>query len=336
MLQMGTTVVREQARGKTLSLASMIDLFIVSKEIEGKSQKTLGWYRSMLIAYADHAGQGEDVPFDELSLEGAKSFISYLQRRTSKYQNHQFRKIEDEALSPHTIHAYVRTLKAFGAWLFEEGYTTDHPFRRLKPPKLPETMIEILSEDEITRLLNAINANTPLGARQYLIVLLLLDTGIRASELCTLTMANTNLKEGYIKVRGKGKKERMVPFGSTTKKALMRYIQTYRPDPATDQVGELILTLDGTSLTYDGLAQVCKRLAVAASIPRLHLHLFRHTFAVRYLMNGGDVMTLRLILGHTTLDVTRLYLHLSESHVQVQHHKFSPVDRLDIGRRRKR
>jgi integrase/recombinase XerC/integrase/recombinase XerD len=137
-----------------------------------------------------------------------------------------------------------------------------------------------------------------------MILLLLLDTGIRASELCGLTLDNTHLNEGYIKVCGKGNKERIVPFGATTKKAIMRYLHAYRPEPATNAVKALILTFDGLEMVYAGLSQVIRRLAATAEIPRLHLHLFRHTFAVRYLMNGGDIMTLRLILGHTTLEVT--------------------------------
>ncbi|GAF82149.1 unnamed protein product [marine sediment metagenome] len=135
-------------------------------------------------------------------------------------------------------------------------------------------------------------------------VLLLLDTGVRASELCSLTLDNVALNEGYMKVTGKRSKERMLPFGTITKKALIRYISTWRLEPESDSVDEVILSVAGTPLTYAGLSKAIKRLGKRAGVPRLHAHLFRHTFAVRYLMNGGDVMTLRLILGHTTLDVT--------------------------------
>jgi site-specific recombinase XerD len=89
-------------------------------------------------------------------------------------------------------------------------------------------------------------------------------------------------------------------------------------------------------MSYYGTAQCIKRLGKRAGVPRLHCHLFRHTFSVRYLMNGGDVMTLKLILGHSTLEVTQMYLHLAEAHVRLQHHKFSPVDRLGIRTRRRR
>jgi integrase/recombinase XerC/integrase/recombinase XerD len=196
-------------------------------------------------------------------------------------------------------------------------------------------MIEILSDREIARIIQHINPNCFLGARLYLMVLLLLDTGIRASELCTLTLDNTFIEENYIKVTGKGNKERIVPFGATTKKALIRYATTWRPEPVHSDVNELILSVEGRPLSYSGLSHALKRLGQRAGVPRLHAHLFRHTFAVRYLMNGGDVMTLRLMLGHTTLDVTQMYMHLAEAHVKVQHSRFSPVDRLRLGRRRR-
>jgi len=191
-------------------------------------------------------------------------------------------------------------------------------------------VIEILSDQEIADIFAKLNPTCSLGARLYLMVLLLLDTGIRASELVGLTLANTYIEQDYFKVLGKGDKERIVPFGATTKKALLRYIHTFRPEPFHQGVDQLVLTTDGSPLTYSGLAQAIKRLGKKTGVPRLHAHLFRHTFAVRYLMNGGDIMTLRLILGHATLEVTQMYMHLASAHVQLQHHKFSPVDRLGI------
>ncbi len=144
------------------------------------------------------------------------------------------------------------------------------------------------------------------------------------------------MNEGYLKVYGKGNKERLVPFGALTKKALLKYIHSYRPETVGDDCQQVFLSVDGKRLSYNGLALVIRRLGQTADVPRLHAHLFRHTFAVRYLMNGGDIMTLRLILGHTTLEVTQMYMHLADAHIQVQHSKFSPVDRLDIGKRRRR
>lgn len=322
--------------GMDLSLITLIDLFAATKQTEGRSSKTVSWYRGMLAPFVEYVSNDDPAKLSNINIDDARDFIASLQNRTTRYENHPLTPTQQGGLSPHTIHGYVRALKAFSSWLADEGYSDEDIFARLKRPKLPRPTINILSDEEINRLISAINPDCPLGARMYVIVLLLLDTGIRASELCTLTLGNTFIDQDYVKVCGKGRKERMVPFGATTKKALIRYITTWRPEPAYDDSDKVALSVYGTPLTYDGLLQAVKRLGRRADVPRVHPHLLRHTFSVRYLMNGGDVMTLRLTLGHTTLDVTQMYMHLAESHVKVQHHRFSPVDRLAIGRKRRR
>ena len=316
-----------------IPLTDLINLFVLSKQIEGRSQKTLIWYRGHLDRFAEFATGDRPVALRDLTIAEARAFIAHLQGRTTRYEDHRLRPLKQGGLSPHTIHAYVRTLKVFGNWLHEEGYTGSHPFARLKTPKLPETMIEILTDEEIGRLIKAVNPNCFLGARLYAILLLLLDTGIRASELCGLTMSNTFLQDGYVKVLGKGKKERIVPIGNATKRSLLRYVQMFRPEPTEQAMDQFFLSVNSEPFSYNGLALAIRRLGQSADVPRLHAHLFRHTFAVRYLMNGGDLMTLKLILGHTTLEVTQMYLHLAEAHVQIQHNRFSPVDRLQIAGR---
>jgi integrase/recombinase XerC/integrase/recombinase XerD len=317
-----------------LELTAMIDLFAATKLTEGRSQTTVDWYKSMLRRFADFASNGHPAKLSELTVDAARSFVAALQSRTTRFEDHPFAPAIDGGLSPYSIHGYVRALKAFSAWLSEENFTNGDRLARLKRPRLPTPVIEILSDDELDRVFLRINPNCTLGARMYAISLLLLDTGIRASELCTLTLANTYFDSDYVKVLGKGNKERIVPFGATTKKALIRYVSLWRPTESGDSPDTLFLSTNGGQLSYSGLRQAMKRLGQRAEIPRLHPHLFRHTFAVRYLMNGGDVMTLKLMLGHTTLDVTQMYMHLAEAHIKVQHHRFSPADRLNLGRKR--
>ena len=334
---MSTKTTRMLRREKMeITLPTLIDLFLTTKKTEGRSPKTIGWYRDLLTRFATYVGNGSDARLKDVTLDDARSFVAFLQEKTTRYGDHSLRPEESGGLSTSTVHGYVRAMKAFSVWLHEEGFTSKPVFARLKRPRVTQPVIEILSDQEIAALVDAINPNCFLGARLYVMVLLLLDTGIRASELCTLTLHNTFIDDDYIKVMGKGRKERIVPFGATTKKAILRYTHTFRPEPFHGGIDELILSTDGTPLTYSGLSQAIKRLGKKAGVPRLHAHLFRHTFAVRYLINGGDVMTLRLMLGHSTLDVTLIYMHLAEAHVQIQHHRFSPVDRLQISTKRRR
>lgn len=316
-------------------LTTLIEMFCATKQTEGKSPKTISWYHSFLARFADFAGP--EARLKEFSLDQVRHYILELQNRDTRYENSPKQATKEGGLSPHTVHAHVRALKAFSSWLYEEGFTTKNTLSRLKPPKLPQTIIDILTEEEQRTILSTANPNTFLGSRLYVCLLLLLDTGIRADELCNLEMANTHLEEGYIKVMGKGSKERQVPIGATTKKAILRYVMTFRPEPVKDD--NLILSTDGYPLTYDGLRHMIERVRNKTGISRLHCHLFRHTWAVNYLIAGGDLMTLKMMLGHSRLEVTEVYLHLSQRHVAVQHAKYSQVDRLGLkrhrGRRRK-
>ncbi len=320
-----------------ITVKTLIELFLSTKSTEGRSPRTVSWYRDKLTHFDHFLSNGHDAVLPDFTLDQARAFIASLQEREERFSEHPRRKAIPGGLSSYTIHGYVRSLKAFSAWLVQEDFIPRDPLAKLKRPKGGEPMIEILSEQEIADIFNGVNPNTFNGARMFAIALLLLDTGIRASECCGLTLDSTHLDEDYVKVLGKGNKERIVPFGATTKKALLRYITTWRPTPALPMITNLFLTPEGGPMTYCALRQSLKRMGVKAGVPRLRAHLFRHTFAVRYLMNGGDIMTLRLLLGHSTLDVTQMYMHLAEAHIKVQYSKFSPVDRLGIsGRRRRR
>jgi site-specific recombinase XerD len=156
-----------------------------------------------------------------VSLDHAREFVAFLQAKTSRYDNHPYLPQKEGALAPSTIHAYVRAIKPFGTCPHEDGITSHNIFARLKRPKRPKPIIRTLSEQEIRSIVDCINPNCFLGARQYAIVLLLLNTGIRASELCSLTLENTFIDENKILVKGKGNKERIVPFAKGTKTALI-------------------------------------------------------------------------------------------------------------------
>jgi site-specific recombinase XerD len=328
------SILRRRKMDTTIGQA--IEMFLMAKETEGRTPKTIQWYGEMLKRFVQALSSGPETRLASLTVGEARSFVTALQSRDTLYENHPYLEPREGQLSPSTIHGYVRAIKALGSWLREEGIVRQDPFEKLRRPKLPQPVTKILTEDEIRTLMEAINPDCFLGARQYAIVLLLLDTGIRASELCGLTLENTYLNEDKILVRGKGEKERIVPFAHGTKRALMRYITTWRADPPDPDEDHVFLSVDGSRLTYDGLSACIKALGKRTGILRLHAHLFRHTFAVHYLMNGGDVMSLQRILGHTTLDVTQTYIHLAEQHVQVQHHRYSPVDRMGLGISRNR
>lgn len=156
----------------------------------------------------------------------------------------------------------------------------------------------------------------------------------RLSEVTGLLTADLNLEAGWRKVIGKGGKERIIPFGVAAQRSLWRYKNHYRAEPLGPDV-YFFLTLDGRPYGKSGLTSTVKRVAKRSGVTRLHPHLCRHTFATRYLINGGDVFTLQQILGHTTLEMVRRYVTLASAHVAVQHRKFSPMDQIAGGMRGK-
>jgi integrase/recombinase XerC/integrase/recombinase XerD len=226
----------------------------------------------------------------------------------------------------------VRSLKAFYSWLHQEGYTEENELARLKLPKVPHKLVQTLTEEEIRRIMSCFNPMTTMGARNMAIVMMLLDTGIRCSELTSLQLSDVHMQEGYIKVFGKGGKERIVPIGSGVQKAIQRYVLHFRSEQIDPDIEEAFLNLDGGPLTYNAMKMLFSRLAKKSGIKRLHVHLFRHTFATNYLMNGGDVFSLQQILGHSTLEMVRNYVSMASTQVKVQHRKYSPVDRMGLGR----
>jgi integrase/recombinase XerC/integrase/recombinase XerD len=160
--------------------------------------------------------------------------------------------------------------------------------------------------------------------------MILLDTGLRIGELINLKMEDIHMDEGYLKVLGKGKKERIVPIGNNAQKALQRYLFRFRPKPINPIINNVFLSQSSKPLTENSMKLMFTRLAKRSGVCRLHAHLCRHTFATRFLINGGDVFSLQQILGHSTLEMVRHYVNLASSHITIQHQKYSPLDRLNL------
>ncbi len=237
----------------------------------------------------------------------------------------------DERLSPQTIRAHVETLKAFFSWLHQEGYVDDNPLEHVAFPKVPQKLKEILSKEEVERLLSGCDRRNPVRCRNSTILMLLLDTGLRCAELTSCKLGDVHIDRGYLKVMGKGARERMVPIGVTVRKALVEYLRASRPGPASSQIDNLFLSEDGKPLLVGGVQLMLKRLGRRCGVPRLHTHLCRHTFATNYLINGGDLFTLQHILGHSSLEMVRRYVTLASGFVAMQHQRFSPLDKMYQG-----
>jgi site-specific recombinase XerD len=217
-----------------LELDKLILHFAQSNKAEGKSPKTIGWYTEMLTGFARFlAASGKRPVLEEFNVVSVREFIIHEQER---------------GLSPYTVQGMVRALKAFASWLCDEGYTSEHVLQNLKPLKVPINLIEPLTTAEIDQLINHQNPLSAIGCRDIAILILMIDTGIRLSELCNLRFEDSHVEEGYLKVIGKGSKERIVSVGGLWQKLLWRYVYHFRSEPINELNNHLFLNLGGKKL----------------------------------------------------------------------------------------
>lgn len=313
-----------------IPLARLAQHFEVYNRSEGKSPRTVEGYSNVLRYFGDYLKEhGLPDELGDLSIHVVRDFILYLQTR-ERWNGDRCREGGGK-LAPATVQNYVRTLRPFFSWLQREGYTEDSILGNLRPPKAPQKLVEVLTDAEVGRILASIDPNTASGCRDMAAVIAMLDSGLRLSELVGLEFANAHVDQGFLKVMGKGAKERVVPIGSVSQKALQRYFFHFRPEPFYEDQNHFFLTLEGKPMTANAVQLIFTRLAQKSGVRRLHPHLCRHTFATNYLINGGDVFSLQQILGHTSLEMVRRYVTLASAQVRVQHKKYSPMDRMKLG-----
>jgi len=311
----------------SVELSTLIRHFEVHNRTEGKSPNTVQWYNTALqplYQWLENSGLPTDIgSIGEFEI---RRVILHLQSKPGRSGN---------GLSSHSINGYVRALRAFFAWLHRKGYTEEHALEDVKPPSVVARVVEPLTPDEINRLFSSINPNTFLGARNTALISLMLDTGIRLSEAAGLHEHDVHVEERYVKVLGKGAKERIVAFGASCQRALLDYYHHFRVEPSHAGVDAFFLTIDGYPLAAEGIKSLIQRLAKSSEVERLHPHLMRHTYATLFLTNGGDVFLLQHNLGHTTLTMVQHYIHIASSLAAVRSQSFSPLDRLNLkdGRR---
>ncbi|MFD2702762.1 tyrosine-type recombinase/integrase [Paenibacillus shunpengii] len=234
-----------------------------------------------------------------------------------------------EGRSDETINKYIRGWKAFFNFLRNNGYLMDSPFDNVKKIKSEKKLIHTFNVQQIKALLDTPNRNTFTGMRTYTIMLTFLDTGIRLSELENLKTTDIYWKERQFRVYGKGRKERLVPFSATLDKQLREYL-AYRGPLDHDYV---FINIDNKPFLKRGIQQAIKEVGKESGIRgvRVSCHTFRHTFAKQYIINGGDAFSLQRILGHTSLDMVRVYVAMFGVDLSAQHAKYSPLEHLSEG-----
>jgi site-specific recombinase XerD len=317
------------------SLKSLTRGYLLTHQTEGSSPHTVEYYRGILdrfLWYADKKGWADNARLlDEWHIREFLGYVGTELNRWAKVGNGS--ESSTRKASAGTVHHYYSSLRAFFDWAVEEDFVAENPMVRVKVAKSRPKVVVPFSSDEIRRMLAICDYDYErdaklLGSRNRAIILILLDTGIRLSELTGMKLNDMNTETGYIRILGKGSKERVVRMGKATRKALWRYL-ICRTHSDTQ---ELWLTEEGKPLRNSGVHSMVKRLKGRAGINSSgNVHRFRHTFALSFLRTDKNVFNLQYLLGHSDLDMVRRYTRaLGTEDAPQAHEKASPADLLGV------
>lgn len=302
-------------------LNKLVRNYLLDGELSDRSPKTLKSRRDILGKLSWYLTRREA---EACGVEELRGFFLYLQRGHLDTGGRWDNVTETKPLRPLTLRTYYAYLRAFFNFAVQEGRLAASPMDRIPAPRDPGDEVQPFSDQEIEKLLRAAS-KTHEARRDTAIILTLLDTGVRASELCGLRFQDVDFDQRSLMIReGKGQKTRQVYLGKKATKALFNYVEVDGRD-APDAVFQS--QRDG-GLTYSGLALLFRRLGKKAGVKSCHPHRLRHAFAVSFLRAGGHQFSLMRLLGHTTLHVTNRYVQLAQADVAAQHRAFSPGDRM--------
>ncbi|MFZ9010527.1 MAG: tyrosine recombinase XerC [Anaerohalosphaeraceae bacterium] len=227
----------------------------------------------------------------------------------------------------------LATLRSFYKFLVKRDHVSSNPVVSIKTPKQDKKLPKFLEYEEVVRLLNTPPANTCLGARDRAILEVLYSTGMRVSELVSLNMDDVDFLSEVIHIRGKGKKERICPIGSSALQSIQNYIEFRNRRMANDSNFDsrvLFANKHGQRLSTRSVRRKMDKYLVEAGLdPAISPHTLRHSFATHMLNNGADLRSVQELLGHQSLSTTQIYTHISTSHMNEQYQNAHPMEQQD-------
>lgn len=303
-----------------MRLCKGIEGYILTSQTENKSAHTLKIIKWDLDIFAkwllgssfDETSEASDVELELITTEKIREFIEHEQHRD---------------ISPHTVHQEYRVLRAFLRWCLREEILSKDPTSKIRPPHLPNLLPKALEPEQIRALLRQLQKNrTLIGRRDELMIHTLLGTGLRASELLSLNVSSVFPESSYILVeQGKGRKDRVVPLEPLLNKELWKYVNGWRIKMTRGNADALFVGRTGRRICIHGLAVICRK-PLKAIGAKGSIHIFRHTFASIFLRNGGNIETLRRIMGHQSTEMTIRYVSLLPNDLVKHQMQVSPLE----------
>lgn len=289
------------------------DYFMMLRIEKNLSQNTIQSYRRDLKRYVSFLTDEEN--------------ISDLKDIRQKQIRGFFRKLKELHLAQTSISRSFSAVRSYHTYLSEENYLDKNPALMLDAPKIPQKLPEVLSVDEVEKILTAVDHATELGKRDHAALEILYSCGLRVSELCDLSLQDLLIDFNMVRVIGKGRKERLVPFGPVAHDSLNRYLTHVRPGFARkgSSSGKVFLSRNGNPLTRAMVNIFLKKWTNAAGIKKkVSPHTFRHSFATHLLEGGADLRSVQEMLGHSDISTTQIYTHLDREHLKEVHRTFHP------------
>ncbi|WP_167609579.1 site-specific tyrosine recombinase XerD [Maribellus sediminis] len=277
------------------------------------SQNSIAAYINDINKLADFLEkQYKGVAPDKVKLNHLKAFVEFLNER---------------GVSPRTQARTISGIKSFYKFLLIEGSIENDPTSLLESPKIGRKLPDILTMEEIDSLINAVDLNKSEGQRNKAMLETLYSCGLRVSELVNLKITNLFFEQGYIKVEGKGEKERLVPASKSAIEEINKYLNTYRKKLRVSKDSENILFLNrrGRKLSRVMIFTIIKNLAEKVGMDKkISPHTFRHSFATHLINGGADLRAVQEMLGHESILTTEIYTHLDRDYLKDTIHQYHP------------
>ena len=298
--------------GSIVTAEHYVDRFVNTLWIErGLSENTRDAYRNDLLQFCRWLSTQDSADLLNISREQLRAYLAY--RSIQQY-------------SPRSTARLLSTLRRFYGYCLREKWISDDPTRLIAAPKIGRALPSALTEQDVEKLLAAPQVTTLLGMRDRTMLELLYATGLRVSELVSLRHQQVNMRQGVIRVTGKGQKERLVPMGEEAINWLQTYLRDARPALAQDQLCEaLFLTQRRAAMTRQAFWYLIKRYASQSGIKvRLSPHTLRHAFATHLLNHGADLRVVQMLLGHSNISTTQIYTHVAQARLKSLHAEHHP------------
>ena len=287
------------------------------------SENTINAYMTDLYQYEEFMVTYEKYEDEEdITREDIDKYIQSLKRKK---------------LSKQTISRKVIAIKEFHKFLFKEKVTRENVAENIDTPKIDKKLPEVLSIDEISKMINSIDGDDPLSLRNRAMMEVLYSSGLRISELLSLTNEQIHYKDQYLSIVGKGDKERIVPLGYYAVIALRKYMGEARDSLLNGKKSNLVFfNYKGDMMSRQGFFKYIKKLAEENGITKeISPHTIRHSFATHLLENGTDLRTIQEMLGHEDISTTQIYTHLDRSRIKAEYDRSHPMANNNFVRKEK-